>query len=1008
MKPTHIRANKLQSSYLLYTKFTDKPVYFIRCFYVDHILSANTCGYETCNLGDPSKLNVHIVAHTHDDVGWLKTVDQYFYGARNDIQHAAVQYILDSVIIALDENPDRRFIYVEVGFFWRWWNQQTGDIQTKVQQFVNEGRLEFISGGWCMNDEASTHYNSIIDQHTLGAEFIRQAFGECGRPKIGWQIDPFGHSREQASLFAQMGFDGLFFGRADYEDIQTRNRTKTREMVWKASANLGEQSWLFTGILPNGYGAPNSFCFDYRCSDNPIMDDNRRFDLNVQERVRSFIQAAHDEAAGYATNHIIMTFGGDFQYEDANQNFKNLDKLIKYVNAEQSNGSNVNVFYSTPSCYLYALNKADRTWKSKTDDFFPYAHHPHGFWTGYFSSRAALKRFERHSNNILQVTRHLNAFANTNLRNSIFYLSEAMGVAQHHDAVSGTEKQEVAFDYAQRLSDGIGKAVDVINQAYGKLLPKSAQSPPLQAQFLCQLSNISQCLEIEGQDRFTLTLWNPVIHPVTQHVRVPVRTDYTVRDPTGQTLLTELIPISEPTQKIPGRTSLTQKQIIFKVALPALGFSTYYFEKKPDQRQTKEKSTVKITHNEACILQNQHLRVDFDDQGNLHQIVNANKSLGVSFRNQGFYWYQGFAGNNSRPEFQASGAYIFRPVSADPQPVSTTRTITCVKAEQVQTAVIIFNDWASQEISLYEGEEYVEVEWTVGPIPVNDNIGKEIILRYDTDVNSGNKFYTDANGREVLERTRDYRPTWNYTVVEPVAGNYYPVNSRIWIKDQDKQFTILTDRSQGGSSIHDGSVELMLHRRLLYDDRLGVGEPLNETAFGEGLVVRGKQILFLQAPAASAAYHRIGAQRMYMHPLATYSLVQQTYDNYAANYRQTWTALADTLPLNVHLLTFEHLVENVYQIRVEHYFEQNEDDTFSHPVTLDLQSVFNSIGKIEELVEVTLNADLPLIDLKRLTWVTGDKESSHPNAPEARLMANSTVRLIPMQIRTFNVVVSHP
>jgi len=39
-----------------------------------------------------------------------------------------------------------------------------------------------------------------------------------------------------------MGFDGLFFGRADYEDYQTRNRTKTMEMVWKASANLGELS----------------------------------------------------------------------------------------------------------------------------------------------------------------------------------------------------------------------------------------------------------------------------------------------------------------------------------------------------------------------------------------------------------------------------------------------------------------------------------------------------------------------------------------------------------------------------------------------------------------------------------------------------------------------------------------------------------------------------------------------------------------------------------------------
>ncbi len=29
-----------------------------------------------------------------------------------------------------------------------------------------------------------------------------------------------------------------------------------------------------------------------------------------------------------------MTFGGDFQYENGLANFKNLDKLIKYVNAE--------------------------------------------------------------------------------------------------------------------------------------------------------------------------------------------------------------------------------------------------------------------------------------------------------------------------------------------------------------------------------------------------------------------------------------------------------------------------------------------------------------------------------------------------------------------------------------------------------------------------------------------------------------------------------------------------
>lgn len=32
------------------------------------------------------KLNVHLVAHSHDDVGWLKTVDQYYVGSNNSIQ----------------------------------------------------------------------------------------------------------------------------------------------------------------------------------------------------------------------------------------------------------------------------------------------------------------------------------------------------------------------------------------------------------------------------------------------------------------------------------------------------------------------------------------------------------------------------------------------------------------------------------------------------------------------------------------------------------------------------------------------------------------------------------------------------------------------------------------------------------------------------------------------------------------------------------------------------------
>ncbi|CAF3582661.1 unnamed protein product [Rotaria sp. Silwood1] len=932
-----------------------------------------SCGYNACNLGQPDKLNVHIVPHTHDDVGWLKTVDQYFYGARNDIQHAAVQHILDSVTAALLEDPDRRFIYVEIAFFWRWWMQQTEDTKNTVRKLVNEGRLEFISGGWSMNDEGATHYNSIIDQHSLGAEFLRDQFGECGRPKLGWQIDPFGHARETASLFAQMGFDGLFFGRVDFQDYDERNRTKTMEMIWKGSANLGEQSWLFSGILPRVYSPPSSFCFDYHCRDEPIKDDPKLSDYNVPERVQAFIDAAHIQARSYTTNHIMMTMGSDFHYENAHEWYKNLDKLIKHVNAEQVNSSDVNLFYSTPTCYLYALNQANRTWTTKTDDFFPISYTQHGLWTGFFTSRPALKRYERYSNNILQVTRQLNAFSNTTLRQTFFPLNEAMGVAQHHDAVSGTEKQHVANDYAQRLSQGIDSAIYVINEAYKKLLLKENQLLTVPNQFLCQFSNISECLPIEGQNSFTLTIWNPIIHSIENMIRVPVTKDYSIHGPTGEIIVAELLPISEPMKNIPGRTSSAQYELLFRASLPALGFNTYYFQAK----SRKKKSTIRITHNEACILQNQYLRAEFDDQGNLNTITNKDKEFTVLFTAQGLYWYTSFPGNNSRPEFQASGAYFFRPLTPNTTPVSNTRNITCTYTNQVQKALIVYNDWASQEIKIYNDTRIVEIEWIVGPIPIDDNIGKEIIMRYDTDIQSNGYFYTDANGREVLERKRDYRPSWNYTVYESVSGNYYPVPSRIWIKDNQRQMTILTDRSEGGSSMHDGSVELMVHRRTLYDDSQGVGEPMNETAYGKGLVICGKHFLIVEPPESSAVYHRPTAQHIYMHPISTYALPELSYANYANSFRQTWSALIESMPYNVHLLTLDQLTSKIFLIRVEHYFELNEDDTFSKPVQIDLQNLFNSLGKIIDILELTLGANLPLNDMKRLVWRTINNESSH-------------------------------
>jgi len=63
----------------------------------------------------------------------------------------------------------------------------------------------------------------------------------------------------------------------------------------------------------------------------------------------------------------------------------------------------------------------------------------------------------------------------------------------------------------------------------------------------------------------------------------------------------------------------------------------------------------------------------------------------------------------------------------------------------------------------------------------------------------------------MLKRILNYRPSFSLKEnVENVSGNYYPITSRISLTDQQTRFSILNDRSQGGSSLQDGEIELMV------------------------------------------------------------------------------------------------------------------------------------------------------------------------------------------------------
>lgn len=71
-------------------------------------------------------------------------------------------------------------------FFTRWWAEQTELKKSQVKTLVANGQLEFINGGWVMNDEAVTNYVSVINQMTEGHLFLLETFGVA--PKVAWHI----------------------------------------------------------------------------------------------------------------------------------------------------------------------------------------------------------------------------------------------------------------------------------------------------------------------------------------------------------------------------------------------------------------------------------------------------------------------------------------------------------------------------------------------------------------------------------------------------------------------------------------------------------------------------------------------------------------------------------------------------------------------------------------------------------------------------------------------------
>ena len=645
-----------------------------------------------------------------------------------------------------------------------------------------------------------------------------------------------------------------------------------------------------------------------------------------------------------------------------------------------------------------------------------YADGGDSFWTGYFTSRPALKRYIRVSSAFLQVARHMELLGGGN-GSVTEQLWEAQSVAQHHDAVSGTAKQAVTFDYAQRISKGSAKADEYIEATLAAVLTNEGGDKPAFA--YCPLYNVSQCDVVTNSSASTvvIALYNPNARAWTNAtISVPSAsaTNAVYASVDGKSVLVNstTLPVFETSANKDGSAKF---RVWFQADVPGIGINTYFLKQGAKAEEAtpepvsdmaaavhKRHTSRSLKSVEAAAapssIQNELVRVNLDPStGDISSVDDLRSGSSYPLKSDWAYYDSYQAGG------QASGAYIFRPAHEGTTSLSAgaAKLVAAVNTPLVSEAWVQISDWIFTIIRLRAGVPGVEFEWTVGPVPVDDGQGKEVILRFNSTLASNGTWYTDSNGREFQQRVRNYRPTWKWDPTQPTAGNYYPINAAQWLTDGTSALVINNDRSQGGASITDGSLEFMVHRRMTQDDGRGVGEALSEPGLdGKGLVITGTHVLYLLPLEYAAEAARVTASILYTPLHQSYAPLSGSVDDYLNSHKSDVSFLKTNLPPNVDMITAQWYGGGVL-LRFAHQFGAGESARWSTPVTFDLASLF--VVPISDAQEVTLSAALPVGQRTPYSWNTTD--SDEPYTSGRVPLQGTQVTINPAEVRTFIVTV---
>ncbi|CAG9782034.1 unnamed protein product [Diatraea saccharalis] len=773
------------------------------------------------------------------------------------------------------------FIWTEISFLNAWWERSHPVKQKALKKLIKEGRLEITTGGWVMPDEACTHIYALIDQFIEGHSWVKNNLGIT--PKTGWSIDPFGHGPTVPYLLDKSGLEGTIIQRIHYAWKQWLAQRQIEEFFWipgwstkKPSLIVHNQPFDIYSIKST-CGPHPSIClsFDFRKIPGEYSEYTAKHeeitDQNLHSKSKTLIEEYNRIGSLTPHNVVLVPLGDDFRYDydvEFDAQYINYMKMFNYINSHKEL-FNADVQFGTPLDYFNAIKERHANIPTLKGDFFVYSdifsEGKPAYWSGYYTTRPYLKilarQFEHQlrtseilftlvSNYIKQSHDHRLVSTEKRLEKSYEQLINArrnLGLFQHHDAITGTSKATVMYDYGTKLFTSIYHCIRLQEAALTAIMLPNEN---LHAQSILQSESEWETygkpvkkLHVSHIDKKKVVIFNPLAETRTEVINVRSNTtnirvfDNRLKEYV-QYQITPNIDIKENGKRV---ISDSNFDLLFVAQLPPLTSVSF----------SLEEYTNKSHHCEVfCNNCNDDLKADSEKLFNIKKMMPGDIQLENSMmtllinRNTGFmrqiYRKDIRKRNVVEMQFGAyqsaqrhSGAYLFMPDYDSPEksvlhpysnwnslqddniiivsgPIST--EITTMYLPFLVHTVRIYN---VDDPSLSRGV-YIEniVDFENPP----KNRETELFMRIQTDIQNGDvpEYYTDQNGFQYQKRVK----------VEKlgIEANYYPITTMAWMQDEETRLTLITNHAQGSAAYEPGRLEVMLDRRTLYDDFRGIGE----------------------------------------------------------------------------------------------------------------------------------------------------------------------------------------